>query len=80
MDQLYRVTKEQLAWLQDKLKELKTIRKSEIEEMLAEARSYGDLSENAEYMYAKEEEARLCDHISEIERIVSNAVVTDGEA
>ena len=37
MDQLYRVTKEQLVWLQDELKELKTIRKSEIEEMLAEA-------------------------------------------
>ena len=58
---------------------LKTTREREIAAMIAEARSYGDLSENSEYDAAKNEQAKLYGRIAEIEDILSHAVIIEDE-
>ena len=47
--------------------------------MIAEARSYGDLSENSEYDAAKNEQAKLYGRIAEIEDILNHAVIIEDE-
>ena len=47
--------------------------------MIAEARSYGDLSENSEYDAAKNEQGKLYGRIAEIEDILSHAVIIEDE-
>ena len=47
--------------------------------MIAEARSYGDLSENSEYDAAKNEQAKLYGRIAEIEDVLSHAVIIEDE-
>ena len=60
---------------------LKTTREREVAAMIAEARSYGDLSENSEYDAAKNEQAKLYGRIAQLEEIVANAVIiTDDNA
>ena len=54
---------------------LKTTREREVAAMIAEARSYGDLSENSEYDAAKNEQAKLYGRIAQLEEIISNAVI-----
>ena len=63
--------------LTDELDYLKTIRREEIKEAIATARSFGDLSENAEYDEARNEQAKTEARISELEELVANAVVVD---
>ena len=58
---------------------LKTTRDREVAAMIAEARSYGDLSENSEYDAAKNEQAKLYGRIAEIEDILSHAVIIEDE-
>jgi len=58
--------------LETELNELKS-RRSEIAEKIANARDYGDLSENAEYDAAREEQAQLESRVSELEEILQNA-------
>ena len=58
---------------------LKTTREREIAAMIAEARSYGDLSENSEYDAAKNEQAKLYGRIAEIEDILNHAVIIEDE-
>lgn len=58
---------------------LVTIRRSEVAQKLKEARSFGDLSENAEYDEAKNEQAMLEARINEIDFLLSNAVVVDDD-
>ncbi len=50
-------------------------RRSEVADRIAEARNYGDLSENAEYDTAREDQAQLESRISEIEDILTNASI-----
>lgn len=71
----YKITRLRLSDLEKELNYLKTTREREIAAMIAEARSYGDLSENSEYDAAKNEQAKLYGRIAEIEDILSHAVI-----
>ena len=61
--------------LDDKLSYLKNIRRTEIAELISEARAQGDLSENAEYDAAKELQAKNEYEIAEVEAMLKNAIV-----
>lgn len=71
------LTKEELTNLEAELNELKTVKRQEVALEIQEARSHGDLSENAEYTEAKNEEARINGRIQEIEQILRIADVAD---
>ena len=75
----YKITSLRLAELEKELNYLKTTREREIAAMIAEARSYGDLSENSEYDAAKNEQAKLYGRIAEIEDVLSHAVIIEDE-
>ena len=75
----YKITSLRLADLEKELNYLKTTREREIAAMIAEARSYGDLSENSEYDAAKNEQAKLYGRIAEIEDVLSHAVIIEDE-
>ncbi|MDR1531814.1 MAG: transcription elongation factor GreA [Clostridiales bacterium] len=74
------LTYEGLKRLEDELQELKTVRRKEIAEKIKEARGQGDLSENAEYDSAKEEQAGVEARIILLEKMLKNAEVIDEEA
>ena len=65
----------------DKLKEeydyLKNVRRQEVKELLKEARSFGDLSENSEYDEARDQQAKVESRIAELEYLMKNAVIID---
>lgn len=69
------LTKEGVRELQHKLHELKTVRRREIAEAIHTAKEQGDLSENAEYVNAKEEQRRIEEQIAELEITLKNARV-----
>lgn len=71
------LTKIGLEKLREDLKNLKTVRRREVAEQLQAAKEQGDLSENAEYVEAKEEQNRLEEKIAQLEIIVKNAQVID---
>ena len=75
----FKITSLRLADLEKELNYLKTTREREIAAMIAEARSYGDLSENSEYDAAKNEQAKLYGRIAEIEDILGHAVIIEDE-
>ena len=63
--------------LQDKLKKLINKERPAIIASIAEARGHGDLSENAEYQYAKEQQSLIEGKISELENIITQAEIID---
>jgi transcription elongation factor GreA len=63
--------------LEDELQELKVVKRKEIAQKIKEAREQGDLSENAEYDAAKDEQRDMEARIEEIEKILKNAEVID---
>ena len=67
------LTKSGAEKLQAELKELKEVRRAEIAEKIKEARAQGDLSENAEYDAAKDEQAEIESRIAEIENTLKNS-------
>jgi len=72
------ITKEGLKKLKEEYEELKTVKRQEIAERLKEAISYGDLSENAEYEEAKNEQAFIEGRILELEKKIKNArIITE---
>ena len=73
----YKLTRDRLKELTAELHYLKTTREKEVAELIKEARSFGDLSENSEYDEAKNEQAKLYGRIAEIENILTHAVVID---
>ncbi len=73
----YKLTRDRLKELTEELHYLKTTREKEVAELIKEARSFGDLSENSEYDEAKNEQAKLYGRIAEIENILTNALVID---
>lgn len=72
-----RLTQEGLENLEKELDFLKTEKRDEIAEKIEIARSYGDLSENAEYDEAKNDQAIVESRIAEIEAMLKNAVVIE---
>ena len=66
--------------LMAELVELRSTGRAEISRQLEEARSFGDLSENAEYAAAKEEQAKLETRISRLEFQLSNAKILDSSS
>ena len=71
------ITKEGLKKYEDELNYLKVEKRAEIAEKIKEAREQGDLSENAEYDAAKEEQREVEARISEIEEILKNVEVAE---
>lgn len=71
------VTQQGLIKLQNELQELKTIKRKEVVERIEQAKEYGDLSENAEYATAKEEQAFVEGRISELEHILKNVTIIE---
>ena len=69
------LTKEGLAKYEEELHELKTVKLKEVAEKLKEAREQGDLSENAEYDAAKDEQRDIEARIEALEKILKNAEV-----
>lgn len=72
MKKTYHLTSDGKVELEAELKEL-IAKRSEIAEKIANARDYGDLSENAEYDAAREEQGILESRITEVEEILQNA-------
>ena len=71
------VSADGLKQMEEKLKYMVTVRRAEVAEHLNVARGYGDLSENAEYDEAKDEQAKLEADIVELEAALRNVVVID---
>ena len=65
--------------LQEELNYLKNVRRQEVKELLKEARSFGDLSENSEYDEARDQQAKVESRIIELEYLIKNAEVIDTE-
>ena len=71
------VTKEGLKKLQEELERLQNVERPKISKAIGEAIEKGDISENAEYDAAKDEQRDMEARIEEIEQILKNAVVID---
>ncbi len=77
MNQVKYFTKEGLKKFRDELERLKSVERPAVSQMIAEAREKGDLSENAEYDAAKNEQGMLELRIARLEETLSNARVID---
>jgi len=77
MKKNYQITKQGKKELEDELKDLISRRKG-VAKKIAEARDFGDLSENAEYDVAREEQGLIETRVSEIDEILSNAAIIKG--
>ena len=73
------LTYEGLKKMEEELENLKTVRRKEVAEKIKEARGQGDLSENAEYDAAKEEQAEIESRIVVLEKMLRNAEVIDDD-
>jgi len=77
MDEKNFMTQEGLDRLKERLNFLKVEKRKEVAEKIAEARSYGDLSENSEYDLAREEQAMVENEIFELEEKLKTAEIID---
>ena len=71
------LTYEGLKKYEEELQELKVVKRREVAQKIKEAREQGDLSENAEYDAAKDEQRDIEARIEELEKILKNAEVVD---
>lgn len=79
MDKKNLLTYEGLQKLENELQDLKVVRRKEVAQKIKEAREQGDLSENAEYDAAKDEQRDIEARIEELEKILKNVEVVDME-
>ena len=77
MTQQVPITKEGYSVLEDELKDLKSVQRPAVIQAIAEAREHGDLSENAEYHAAREQQSFIEGRIQELESVISRAQVID---
>lgn len=75
MDEINYITEEKKHALQEELKHLKTFKRKDILESLEAAKALGDLSENAEYHQAREDQGKTEDRINQIEYMLQSSVV-----
>ena len=82
MNGKHHLTVEGLEKFKSELDHLKNVERPRVIELIKEARTQGDLSENADYDAARDEQARLESRINELENIIKNAEVieTNGKA
>ena len=73
------LTREGLRNLEKEIEDLKVNKRKEVAAKIKEAREQGDLSENAEYDAAKEEQAKIEARIEEIEKMLKNVDVFDDD-
>ena len=73
------LTEEGLKKLEDELEDLKVNKRKEISEKIKEAREQGDLSENAEYDAAKDEQRDIEARIEQLEKLLKNAEVVSND-
>jgi len=71
------ISKERLEQLKTEIEELKTVKRQEISKRIEDAKKFGDLSENAEYMEAKESQEMNERKIQEAEQLLKNAVIIE---
>ena len=69
------ISQEGLNKLKEELEVLKTVKRPEVIERIARAREQGDLSENAEYHEAREDQSFVEGRIQEMEYIIKNALI-----
>lgn len=72
------LSEEGLEKLKNELQELKTVKRQDIAARLEHAKTLGDLSENAEYQEAKEEQSLVESQIAELEEVIRSAVLIKG--
>lgn len=75
MDEQNYITEEKKQALKEELNTLKTTKRKEILESLEAAKALGDLSENAEYHQAREDQGKTEDRINQIEYMLQSAIV-----
>lgn len=73
----FKMSQERYDALKKELYEMETVRANEVAELIKEARSFGDLSENSEYDEAKTEQGKLYSKIAEIKVLLENAEIVD---
>ena len=73
------VSVEGMKKLEEKLQYLTTVRRAEVAEQISVARGFGDLSENAEYDEAKNEQSRIEAKIVEMENTLRNCIVVEDD-
>lgn len=73
----FKMSQERLDAIKEELNYLETVREKEVAELIKEARSFGDLSENSEYDEAKTEQGKLYSKIAELKVLIENAEIVD---
>ena len=73
----YKMSQERLEQLKKELEYDETVREKEVSELIKEARSFGDLSENSEYDEAKTEQGKLYSRIAELKDLIENAEIVE---
>ncbi len=71
----FKMSQERYDKIKEELNYLETVREKEVSELIKEARSFGDLSENSEYDEAKTEQGKLYSKIAELRVLIENAEI-----
>ncbi len=79
MAEKQKYTKEGFQKLQEEYELLTKVKREEVKKAIAEARSFGDLSENSEYDEARNEQAKIESRIKELEELIQNAEISNDE-
>ncbi|MBP1968747.1 transcription elongation factor GreA [Virgibacillus natechei] len=79
IEKSYYMTQEGKEKMEEELHQLKTEKRQEVVERIKEARDFGDLSENSEYDAAKDEQSFVETRISQVEKMIRNAVIIEND-